>query len=229
MAFPPPPPSATKRKATAPFRVVPVLLGVAAISLVLRSLFLPKSLGPIITGLIDEWFYNAVQLASGLLVAIVGRRRQKERVAWITIGAGMFLWCLGNVWWSVFLGSDAVVIPPVVPDLLWIASYPLLAIGLVQLLRVRSGGSLPSSAFFDGSIAASAFIALACALVLKRVFAGEHHSMRIFIFGVIYPVLDVALLGLIVGMASMVGWSIARSLGPLIGGLIVFVIADVSY
>jgi diguanylate cyclase (GGDEF)-like protein len=218
--------SATTRKATV---LVPVVLGVGAIAMILRSLFLPASLGPVVTGLVDEWLYNALQLATGLFVAIVGRRRQNERVAWFTIGAGMVLWCLGNVWWSVFLGADAAVIPPVIPDLLWICSYPLLAIGLVQLLRVRSGGSLPKSAFFDGSIAASAVIALSCALVLKPVLAGEHDSMRIFIFGVIYPVLDVALLGLIVGMASVVGWSIVRSLSPLIGGLIVFVVADVSY
>jgi diguanylate cyclase (GGDEF)-like protein len=207
----------------------PVLLALGSVFLMLRSLFLPTSLGSIVTGFVDDWLFNAVQLASGLFVIFAGRRRLTEKNAWTAIGAGMFLWCLGNVWWSVFLGNDAVVVPPSVPDLLWIASYPLLTFGLVQLLRERMGGSLPLSVVFDGSIAASAVVALACALVLKPVLTGEHDSLQVFVFGVAYPVLDVTLLGLMVGIASVVGWATVRSLAPLVVGLVVFVVADVSY
>jgi diguanylate cyclase (GGDEF)-like protein len=207
----------------------PPLIGLGAAAVLLRSLFLPISLGPTLTGFVDDWLFNIVQLAAGLVVVALGYRHGSEKRAWQSIGAGMVLWCLGNVWWSVFLGSQTVVTTPSVPDVLWLSSYPLLGLGVVKLLQARSGGELPLSVFFDASIAGSSVLAVGCATVLKSVLSGQGESSSSFFYGVIYPVLDTAVLGLMIGMAFVVGWHTIRSLSPLIVGLLLFVVADVSY
>jgi diguanylate cyclase len=205
-----------------------IVLACAAAAMMLRSLFLPAALPKYIAGLVDGWIFNGVQLAAGLLVFIVGRRRSDERSAWTIIAVGFTVWCTGNVWWSVFIDPNAVVVPPSIPDALWMASYPILFLGMVRLLRVRMGGTISKVALLDGAIAGSAVTAIAAMLSLTKLVDPAASPNEAF-FGVIYPVLDIISLGLIAGMASAAGLTVIRSLRTLVFGMVLFAVADVSY
>ncbi len=197
--------------------------------MMVRSLALPTSLGPWITGLVDGWLFNGVQLASAALIVVYGRRQAEERTAWTVIAAGVAVWCFGNIWWSLFLDPDELVLPPSIPDAFWLSSYPILFVGIVKLLRCRLSTSVSPAAALDGAIAGTAVSAIVSATVLNTIVQGGSGSAREVIFGVIYPVFDVALLGLIAGMGLTVGRGVLRSLGPLVAGLVLFVFADTAY
>ncbi len=190
---------------------------------------MPTSLGPRITGLVDGWVFNGVQLASALLVYIYGRRRLDERRAWTVIALGIAVWCFGNIWWSVFLRADVIILPPSVPDSFWLLSYPILFVGVVKLLRCRLGGSVSQVALLDGAIAGSAISAVVATFALDTIWSNSSGSPIEIFFGVIYPILDVVLLGLIAGMASAVGRSVLRTMWTLIVGLAIFATADTAY
>jgi diguanylate cyclase (GGDEF)-like protein len=194
-----------------------------------RSLWLPRSLGPFMTGLVDGWLFNAVQLGSALLVFIYGRRRGNERSAWTIIATGVAVWCGGNIWWSLFFPADAVILPPSIPDAFWMLSYPILFIGLAKLLRCRLGGSVARVALLDGAIAGSATSALAATFALNAILSHSPSSLKEAFFGAVYPVLDVVALGLIAGMASAAGRAVLKTLWPVIIGIGLFAVADTAY
>ncbi len=218
------------RLRSSPYWSAPHLI-VAAASAVLmaRSLFLPKSLGPVATALVDSWGYNGTQVAAALLVIVFGRRSVPEKAAWTTLGAGILLWCTGNVWWSVFLDGKSDAVAPTISDLFWLISYPMMFFGLVRLLRARLGGIVPRAAILDGAIAGTIVSALVAALALEPLFFSATGASMQVVLWVSYPILDVALLGLIAGMASAAGFSVIRSLRSLIIGLNLFVVADGVY
>ncbi len=100
-----------------------------------------------------EWFYNAAAGAL-LVVATVGvlRHRSTARTAWFVLVAGQAAALVGDSLWTYYeqvagVGTQQTI----VPDLCYLASYPILTLGVVLVLRrsVRGGGL---AALLDGGV-----------------------------------------------------------------------------
>jgi len=93
----------------------------------------------------------AAMLGFGFVVAA---RLEQHRAAWIVILLGQACFLIGDVCFSILehvFHSDAY---PNVGDIFYVGGYPLIAIGLVMLLRTR-GKSRDSGGVIDGFIVAT--------------------------------------------------------------------------
>src|SRR4051812_35411235 len=119
-----------------------------AASVLTAGYFLLPALGSI-GAPIQVFVYGAVSLSSAIaVVAGVRRNRPAHRPAlapWLLIAAGQGLTASGEVVFDVLyqlLDSQAEVSPA---DALYLAAYPLLAAGLLMLVRRRTPGwDMPS-------------------------------------------------------------------------------------
>jgi signal transduction histidine kinase len=81
--------------------------------------------------------YQAMGLAAAIAVlAGVWLHRPSNKRPWLLFAAGLLLWSSGDAYWNYyqwFLGKDAPFPSPA--DGLYIAAYPVLALGVVTLMR----------------------------------------------------------------------------------------------
>jgi diguanylate cyclase (GGDEF)-like protein len=207
-------------------RVAFVVFALTVAGLMGRSLWLPTDLGVLDTA-VDVWLFNAAHIFAGLFVVFVGRSTD-ERKSWCFIGASMVVWSLGNVLWQVFYSGVAVVTSPSVMDALWLGSYPLLFLGISSLMKRRLG-RIPRTGFFDGAAAGFACAALGATVAWPKLTQTSKTSDVVTALHLVYPVFDVVLMGLVVGMCTAFGWSVLRGIAPMIVGLGIVLIADVMY
>jgi diguanylate cyclase (GGDEF)-like protein len=212
-----------------PRRYPHALLVLVTTFLMVRSLFLPADLGPILDTAVDAWLYNGAQLFAGVLIVVFGRRIYEERLAWTVFGSAILVWASGNVWWQLFMSNEQVIVPPSIPDALWMLSYPIAAVGLVLLLRVRLGRQLPRTGILDALLAGTAACAFVAATAVEFVAREAKGTSRQVFFDVVYPILDLMFIGLMAGVAAAFGWRMVRSLLPLLCGVTLFAVADTAY
>jgi hypothetical protein len=104
--------------------------------------------------------YDLIGAASVTVMFIAVRRQPSAtRRGWLVLAAGFALWTLGDGAWSfysVFLHREAPW--PGLPDVLYLAGYPAVAVGLLLLTRGRA--ARPHS-FGDAAI-----VSLGCGVLL---------------------------------------------------------------
>ena len=140
----------------------------------------------------------------------------------------MLIWAFGNVYYSTVLWDMEVIPVPSVSDALWIVFYPLFFASLYLLLKhqmARAG----STAWIDGGLTAFSVTSLAAATVLAPMLESVSGNLAPVITNLSYPVLDLVLLGAIVGAAALHGWRLPADLSVLAVGGIVFTLADMAF
>jgi hypothetical protein len=143
--------------------------------------------------------------------------------------AGLFLWLLGEITWTVYSLVLSVSIPyPSVADLFWIAGYLPLALALVwYLVPFKEALSLKKvlAATATGLLADVAVFMILIGPVL-----GIGAEPLTQVFDLAYPVLDMALLGIsIAGMFMFLPGRISRFWIWLNLGFIFIAIADLLF
>jgi len=150
-----------------------------------------------------------------LLVAIArGVRTGTDRGAHLMLAAGFVLTGIGA---GLGMPSGRVAAPPdaFVGDALWLARYPLLYGSLALILRAHG----PRSGFgqaLDGLLGAFGAAAVFVLVTPNLVDASATAALRS-----IYPLLDVLVVGFLVGAALLNGWRLAHWL-PLMLGILAF-------
>jgi diguanylate cyclase len=114
--------------------------------------------------LIEKWGYNVVLVGAGLACLARGLRVARERSAWLTIGAAVLGWALGNVYYTAVLWELDPIPIPSLSDVLWLVYYPVVYVGVALLMRARIA-RFHASLWVDGALAALAVGALSAALV----------------------------------------------------------------
>ncbi len=199
---------------------------------VLLAAYAAVILGPIGSSTTQDafgrWAYDSVVLGAAGAVLFRSWRLPGERLAWLSLGAGLLLWALGQTYYSVFLYYASPAPFPSPSDALFLAFYPVTFLALVLLLRSRAE-RVDSFAWVDGLIGALAVAAVAAALIFPPVLDALGGNTLGVAVSLAYPCADLVLLGLVAGALTTSRWG-AHGAWPLIAGaLILFGASDVVY
>jgi diguanylate cyclase (GGDEF)-like protein len=115
-----------------------------------------------------------------------------------------------------------------VSDGLWLLLYPAAYAGIVLLARKDSRGPT-AGVWMDGVVAGLGVTALGAALVVTPVLKAASGSAIAVTTNLAYPVLDLLLVALIVGVASLRGWRLDRAWRLLGLGFLTLALGDTIY
>jgi two-component system cell cycle response regulator len=219
------PPPKARGKGTLRAAVGVVLFGGATVF----SLHSWLGLGPsALHSAIDGPLYDAVVLSAGIACLLRARDAGRERAAWLFIAAAVLAWAAAEIYWTVRIEGNPNAPYPSPADVGYLAFYPLAAAGLYKLLRARAH-ELDWRLWMDGLIAALGTAALGAALIFEFV-ANRTSGTTIQVATTLaYPLGDIALLALVVGIVALTRWRPGRTWSLLLAGLATMVVADVAF
>jgi two-component system, cell cycle response regulator len=163
-------------------------------------------------------------LAGGLIIA---RSLNAER-GWALIGLGALCWAAGDIYWQLNLSQLSSPPVPSWADAGYLSYCPLSCIGILALIRHRASGA-PKALVAEAMAAALAVAAVSAAVVLRPVLSHASGGTLAMATNLAYPVVDLLLLGLVVGATALGRWRL-QSTWVLLGlSVIAFWIADSLY
>jgi diguanylate cyclase (GGDEF)-like protein len=176
-----------------------------------------------------DMIYTLVAALAALAIFIgVRRNRPRARAAWLFIAAGQAIFALGDL---IYLIQHAFLLNERYPgpaDYLYLAMYPLTAIGLAILVRRRTPGwHLPS--VIDAGILTTGAALLTWVYVIKPLHATtEGYNLEQTLITLAYPLADLLLLTVATFLLLGAGVRTA-AYHLLIVGLAANLVTDVVY
>ncbi len=149
--------------------------------------------------------HDAVLVGATALIFVRAAFEPVARRAWLAFGSAMAVWSAGTISWSVFYGGAAHPPYPSFADALWLLWYPLMVAGMVYLIRVRFK-SFEVHRWMDGIAVMLIVLVAGFGLVVQPL--AEHSTQSTFatVVDFSYPVLDVLLIGALLGVYGLLGW-----------------------
>jgi diguanylate cyclase (GGDEF)-like protein len=175
-----------------------------------------------------EIVYDAVVLGAGVACLLRASAFGPERRAWILIGAAILVWGAAEVYWTAFIEGNPSAPYPSPADVGYLAFYPLAYAGLALLVRARAS-EIDWRLWMDGAIAALGTAALGAAFVYDFVVARTTGSDLQVAVTLAYPIGDIGMVALVVGVVALTGWRPGRTWSLLLAGLAALVVADIAY
>jgi two-component system, cell cycle response regulator len=177
---------------------------------------------------VNEALYDAVILGAGLACLLRASEYRRERTAWLWIGAAVLSWGAAEVYWTAFIEGNASAPYPSPADIGYLAFYPLAYTGLAMLVRARAH-EIKWRLWTDGLIAALGTAALGTAFVFDFVASQATGTTLERLTTLSYPLGDIAMLSMVVGVIALTGWRPGRTWSLLLAGLSALVVADIAY
>ena len=171
---------------------------------------------------------NIIVLSSATLCAVRAFTRPGERVAWLLMALGLLSWGLGLLYFTLVQWDLEEIPVPSLADAGYLLCYPFVYAALVLLYRSRVRGR-SDGLWVDGAIGALAVGALAAAIVFDAVLEATGGARLAVATNLTYPLADLLMLALVVGVLAMTGWRRAGAWGWIAGGLVLFAVADSLY
>jgi len=184
--------------------------------------------GTAVDDFVNGPLYDAVIVCAGLACLLKADGAGRERGAWLAIAAAVLSWAASEIYWTAFLANDPSPPYPSPADLGYLAFYPLAATGVVLLVRARAR-ELDWRLWMDGLIAALGTAALGAAVVFEFVADRAEGTALQVATTLAYPLGDIAMLALVVGIVALTRWRPGRTWTLLLLGLGALVVADVAY
>jgi hypothetical protein len=155
--------------------------------------------------LYDNWIHNVILAICAVLVLARAAYEPIARPAWLAFGMALLLWSVGSAAWSVAYAAQPNVPYPSFADVLWLAWYPLVGIGIFYLIRLRVP-QFELHRWMDGIAVTLLVLAAGFAIVIQPV--TEHKTVGLLATVVVfaYPILDVLLIGAVLGVYGLLGW-----------------------
>ncbi len=177
---------------------------------------------------IRDWVTSAVYIVVGVIVCWRVLRTEEARRPWMIFAFGISIYGLGNVLWAAWL--EHLPNPPIpsISDGMWLTLYPACYIGIVGLARVRER-RVPARMWLDGIIAGLGIAAIGAAIVVRPVLASVSGDTAAVITEMAYPLCDLLLAALVVGVLALRGWRLDRMWALLGIGFIALAAADCLY
>jgi two-component system, cell cycle response regulator len=166
-------------------------------------------------------------LVSGLCL-LRGVLDRRERWGWLLVGLGCASWTLGETYFTAALWNLHEIPVPSWADAGYLAFPPLVFAGIVLLARRRIQ-RLSASVWLDGAAASLAVAALSAVVVFDPVLHSVGGSPADVATNLAYPLSDMLLVGLLVGVVALSGWRVTRTWMLLGIGVVVFWVADSLY
>jgi two-component system cell cycle response regulator len=180
-------------------------------------------------GVISSWLYDGVLFGAALACAARAVLVSDRRLAWGVLAAGLGAWASGDLYWTLVVEGTDAEDTVTLGDAGWLAFYPACYLALGALVRARMP-RLPRSAWLDGLIAATAAGALGAALFLPALIdASAGAPTGALIVNLAYPVGDLMLLALVIGVFTATGWRLDRMWLLFGSGLAASAVADALY
>src|SRR4051794_2330486 len=159
------------------------------------------------------------------VLALRAAMPSSDRRVWIALTAAVGMWMAGTVWESTIGHADGAAIGPA--DALWLSFYPLAYLAVV--LRGRNTMRLARILRVDGLVSVLSVGAVAWLLVVDPIIASARLTHAETAVNTAYVTGDLGVMGLVVGMLALHGWSAGRGWGLLATGLAVFAAGDSIY
>jgi hypothetical protein len=177
--------------------------------------------------LYETWFHDFVIAAAAALVLARAAFEPTTRKAWLAFGSAMVVWCAGSVAWSLTYGGTSHAPYPTFADILWLLWYPLMVVGIISLIRVRVH-RFELHRWMDGIAVTLVILVPGFALIVQP--SVDHTSLGWLatIVSFSYPVLDVLLIGAVLGVYGLLGWK-PDAMWTLIGLGIMTSVADAVF
>jgi diguanylate cyclase (GGDEF)-like protein len=172
--------------------------------------------------------YDAVVLGAGLACLTRAPAYGRERSAWVLLGLAILAWGAAEVYWSVAIENNPSAPYPSPADVGYLAFYPLAYAGLALLVRARAS-ELNWRLWMDGTIAALGTAALGAAFVFDFVAEKTEGTPIEIATTLAYPLGDIAMLAMVVGVIALTGWRPGRTWSLLLAGLAALVVADIAF
>jgi hypothetical protein len=153
----------------------------------------------------EIWIHDAVILAAAGLVFLRAALEPVARHAWVCFGVAMALWGIGTIGWDVLYGGQANPPYPTFADVLWLLWYPFMIAGMVILVRVRFK-NFELLRWMDGIVVILLVLVAGFGLVVQPLANETTHSWVASSVDFAYPVLDVVLIGALLGIYGLLGW-----------------------
>ena len=144
------------------------------------------------------------------------------------MGLGVLAWGLGLLYYTLVQWDLETIPVPSLADAGYLMVYPPVYAALVLLYRSRIRGR-SGALWIDGAIGALAVGAIGAAVVFDAVLESVGGAGLAAATNLSYPLADVVMLGLVVGVLAMTGWRRAGAWGWIAGGLAMFAVSDSLY
>ena len=177
---------------------------------------------------IRDWLTSAVYILVGVIVCWRAVRTTESRKSWMIFAFGISIYGLGNVLWAAWI--EHLPNPPIpsICDGMWLTLYPCCYIGILGLARVRER-RVPARMWLDGVIAGLGIAAIGAAIVVRPVLASVSGGTAAVITEMAYPLCDLLLAALVVGVLALRGWRLDRLWAMLGAGFLALAAADCLY
>jgi two-component system, cell cycle response regulator len=173
--------------------------------------------------LFDDWLYDGVMVGCAAVCLARGLTVATARVAWLWLGFSLSCDAAAEV-----LSSISESLAPDVQRVLYICFYlgAYVAIVLLGRRRVRH---LRASLWLDGLSGMLAVGALGSSMLFATVLTATHGGAVDAAFNLAYPLTDVLLIAIVVGLLAVSGWRVDRPFWFIAMGFAVTAVADGVY
>ena len=174
----------------------------------------------------DVVLYNSAYLPAAVVAWTASVRVRTERLAWRSLGVALVLYAVANVLRTLAAGTGGNGPYPPAIDLLALASYLLLYVAMVGLIRARVPRFHPSM-WLDGVVGALGATSLGVAFLIGPYLHPTAGRPAVALINLAMPVMDVLLLALLVAVGAILGLRMDRSLLRVIVALLLVLAGDV--
>ncbi len=176
-----------------------------------------------------DYLYYAIEFGAVALIAARVLVRPRDRGAWTAITLGLLLFSAGDLYLALAFGANADSAPtPSLADALYLGCYPAIYVGIGLLLRNRVRG-LPAGIWLDGLIGIFAVAAIGATFAFPAVLSNTHGAPLAVMTNLAYPLADLLLLALVIGIFALSGWRLSGDWLALAAGFLIFAVADSIY
>ena len=199
----------------------------------LRGPWIPNALlGLVLTGAyfalpdLDDVLYLVVGISATLAILAGVRIYRPLRTGWVTLAAGVGLYVLGDLLYTVIAAMTQTEPFPSPADAAYIAGQVLVVVGIGRLASpIERGWYRPS--VIDAALIATAGAFIAWPLILDPLTASQTELLGGAV-AVSYPVIDVVLIGVLARHALSPGHK-TPSLLLIMAGVAVWLFSDLAY
>ncbi|MGH8868106.1 MAG: EAL domain-containing protein [Actinomycetes bacterium] len=164
-----------------------------------------------------------VVAAVGVVMSVLGAclMHGARRRVWVIVAVGQVLYFVGDVLWFVYESVLHIAPYPSIADAAYLVRYPLVAVGLMWLIRGRRQGR-DRAAFLDAAIISTGFAVVGSVFVVAPAAVGGGETLLSQVVAGAYPVADLLLLAFLIRLftsgaaRSLSFWSLASGLGIML-------------
>ena len=156
-------------------------------------------------GIANDGLY--VLLGGSCIAAIalgVVIHRPHQRLPWLLMALGQLLWVFGDVVDSWYQDVSHVQVYPSLADAFYLSAYPVLAVGLLLLIRGRRP-KRDVAGLLDSYTLTAGLALLSWVLLARPTLGASHYSVAAAAVGVAYPVADILLVGMLIRLVMTPG------------------------